>query len=122
MLIQAGMNFNLHFSVLDPDKDAPCKSIADVFQTGSLADFNAVYDFGKKVDVLTIEIEHVNADALEKLEKERVKVFPQSNVVKTVQDKGLQKSFCGKNKIPTAEFRLIESKSELSRHSDFFPF
>ncbi|HXH18278.1 MAG TPA: 5-(carboxyamino)imidazole ribonucleotide synthase [Chitinophagales bacterium] len=122
MLIQAGMNFNLHFSVLDPDKDAPCKSIADEFQAGSLSDFKTVYDFGKKAEVLTIEIEHVNVDALEKLEKEGVKVFPQSHIIRTIQDKGLQKLFYRENKISTAEFRLIESKIELLQHSDFIPF
>lgn len=122
MLIQAGMNFNLHISVLDPDKDAPCKSIADEFKVGSLADFKTVYDFGKKVDVLTIEIEHVNVDALEKLAKEGVKVYPQPQVIKTIQDKGLQKLFYQKNKIPTSEFRLVDSKAELLQTAGLIPY
>lgn len=122
MLIQAGMNFNLHISVLDPDKDAPCKSIADEFKAGSLSDFKTVYDFGKKADVLTIEIEHVNADALEKLVKEGVKVFPQPDVIKTIQDKGLQKLFYHKHKIPSSEFRLIDSKAEIFYTEGLIPF
>jgi len=122
MIIQAGMNFNLRISILDPDKDAPCKSIADVFQVGSLMDFDTVYLFGKKVDLLTIEIEHVNVEALERLEKEGVKVFPQPHIIKTIQDKGLQKLFYQQNKIPTSTFRLIDLKSELLKHTDFFPF
>jgi len=122
MLIQAGMNFNLHISVLDPDKDAPCKSIADEFKVGSLSDFKMVYDFGKKMDVLTIEIEHVNVEALEKLEKEGVKVFPQPDVIKTIQDKGLQKLFYQKHKIPTSEFRLVDSKTELMQTGGLIPF
>lgn len=122
MLIQAGLNFNLHISILDPDKDAPCKSIADVFEVGSLMDFDTVYAFGKKVDLLSIEIEHVNVEALEKLEKEGVKVFPQPHIIKTIQDKGLQKLFYKENNIPTSDFRLIESKTELEQHTDFFPY
>ena len=122
MMIQAGMNFNLHISVLDPDKDAPCKSIADVFQTGSLADFNTIYEFGKNADVLTIEIEHVNVEALEILEREGVKVFPQPQIIKTIQDKGLQKLFYQEQGIPTSAFHLIESKADLSRHAAFLPF
>lgn len=122
MLIQAAMNFNLRISILDPDKDAPCKTIADSFQVGSLMDFDTVYAFGKKVDLLTIEIEHVNVEALEKLEKEGVKVFPQPHIIKTIQDKGLQKLFYQQNAIPTSDFRLIDSKDELTEHSDFLPF
>jgi 5-(carboxyamino)imidazole ribonucleotide synthase len=122
MLIQAGLNFNLSISILDPDKDAPCKSIADVFQVGSLTDFDTVYAFGKKVDLLTIEIEHVNVEALEKLEQEGVKVFPQPHIIKTIQDKGLQKLFYKEHNIPTADFRLIQSHTELAQHTDFFPY
>lgn len=122
MLIQAGMNFNMHFSVLDPDKNAPCKSIADEFTTGRLDNFKTVYEFGKKTDVLTIEIEHVNTSALEKLEKEGVKVFPQPHVIKTVQDKGLQKLFYQKHHIPTAEFRLIDTKADITRTAGLIPF
>ena len=122
MLIQAGMNFNLHFSILDPDKNAPCKFLADRFQNGSLMDFKTVYEFGKKVDLLTIEIEHVNTDALEKLEKEGVKVCPQPKIIKTIQDKGLQKLFYQKNKIPTSEFRLIDSKADIAFTKELIPF
>jgi len=70
MLIQEAINYNISISVLDPDPDAPCKHLCDEFTTGSLNDYQKVYDFGKKVDLLTIEIEKVNVDALEKLEKE----------------------------------------------------
>lgn len=122
MLIQAGMNFNLRISVLDPDKDAPCKSIADAFQVGSLMDFKTVYEFGKKTDLLTIEIEHVNVEALEKLEQEGVKVFPQPRIVKTIQDKGLQKLFYRENRLPSSDFKLAGSASELAQHAAFIPF
>ncbi len=122
MLIQAGMNFNLNISILDPDKDAPCKSLVKNFKVGSLSDFQTVYDFGKDGDVISIEIEHVNVDALEKLEKEGKKVFPQPSIIRTIQDKGLQKLFYQKNGIPTSEFRLTDSKSDLSKHTDLLPF
>ncbi len=122
MLIQAGMNFNLQFSILDPDSNAPCKTIADNFKTGSLTDYETVYQFGQKADVITIEIEHVNADALEKLEQEGKKVFPQPKIIRLIQDKGSQKRFFSENNIPTAPFRLLDSKSEMAEHHDFFPF
>ena len=70
MLMQAGLDFNIYTLVLDPDENAPCKDICNEFFVGSFRDFDTVYEFGRQCDILTIEIEHVNADALEKLEQE----------------------------------------------------
>lgn len=111
MLIQEAVNLNLELFVLDPDQHAPCKHLVPHFTCGSLQDFDTVYQFGKQVDVLTIEIEHVNVEALFKLEEEGVKVFPQPGVLKMVQDKGAQKLFYQENNIPTAPFYLSDDKA-----------
>lgn len=121
MLIQSAMNYNVSVIVLDPDVNAPCKEFASEFHHGSLKNFDTVYNFGKKVDVLTIEIESVNTEALEQLEKEGVKVYPQASVIKLIQDKGLQKEFYKERGIPTAEFFLLENKAELNDFESFFP-
>lgn len=121
MLIQAGIDLNLHFLILDPDADAPCKTLAHEFYHGSFADFETVYNFGKKCDVVTIEIEHVNCDALAKLKAEGIKVYPDPEVIRTIQDKGLQKEFYKKYNLPTADFRLLKDESELAAHQDFLP-
>lgn len=113
MLIQEAINLNISVSVLDPDVDAPCKKLCDKFETGSLTDFETVYNFGKQLDMLTIEIEKVNVDALEKLEEEGVTVYPQARVIRLIQDKGLQKQFFKQNDIPTALFQLMSSKENL---------
>ena len=122
MLIQDALNFNLNISILDPDPEAPCKNIASEFTVGNLLDFDTVYAFGKKMDMLTIEIEHVNVDALEALEKEGVKIFPQPNVLRIVQDKGLQKKFYQENGIATADYFLVENKNDISDFTSHFPF
>ena len=75
MLIQKAIDLDLSISVLDPDPDAPCRHLVEQFQCGSFNDFNTVYSFGKDLDLITIEIEHVNVEALEKLEKEGVLVY-----------------------------------------------
>lgn len=121
MLMQAGLDFNLYTLVLDPDENAPCKHICNEFFVGSFRDFDTVYNFGKKCDVLTIEIEHVNADALEKLEQEGVKVYPDAQTVRTIQDKGLQKEFYKKHNIPTSEFLILKDKAELEDNLHFLP-
>ncbi|MEX0811234.1 MAG: 5-(carboxyamino)imidazole ribonucleotide synthase [Chitinophagales bacterium] len=121
MLIQAAMNYNVSIFVLDPDVNAPCKEFSSEFHHGSLNNFDTVYNFGKKVDVLTIEIENVNTDALEKLESEGVKVYPQASVIRLIQDKGLQKEFYKERGIPTAEFFLLDNKEELHDFESFFP-
>ena len=122
MFIQEAISYNLDVHVLDPDENAPCKDISTTFQVGSLIDFDTVYAFGKGKDVITIEIEHVNADALQKLEDEGVKVFPQPKVLKMIQDKGLQKQFYAENNIPTSDFHLIDNKEGIAQFRSEFPF
>jgi len=122
MLIQEAINYNITTQVLDPDPDAPCKNLCDQFITGSLTDYDTVYNFGKKVDLITIEIEKVNVDALQKLEDEGVLVFPQARVIRLIQDKGLQKEFFKQNDIPSAPFRLISSKENLAEAGFNYPY
>lgn len=121
MLIQTATNYNVHCYVLDPDKDAPCKAFSKEFFCGDLLDFDTVYKFGKSLDLITIEIEHVNVEALKKLQSEGVTVFPQPEIIEMIQDKGLQKEFYKKNNIPTPDFILINDSNELKKNTSFFP-
>ncbi|HEY5690873.1 MAG TPA: 5-(carboxyamino)imidazole ribonucleotide synthase, partial [Cyclobacteriaceae bacterium] len=86
MLIQSGIDFNISFSILDPDPHAPCQQLAE-FQTGKLTDYNTVIQFGEQCDLITIEIENVNTDALYALEKKGKKVFPQPRIIELIQNK-----------------------------------
>ena len=113
MLLYETRKFDIKTSVLDPSKNAPCKIACDTFEVGDLMDFETVYNFGKKVDVLTFEIEHVNIDALELLEKERVTVYPSSNTLRNINDKITQKKFYQTHQIPTSSFQVFNSKDEL---------
>lgn len=121
MFIQEALNYNINTSILDADANAPASVLAHQHTVGNLNDYNAVYNFGKTVDVLTIEIEHVNVQALEQLAKEGVKVYPQPAVLKTIQDKGAQKLFYKTNKLPTADFYLIDKKEDLYNYQHLFP-
>src|SRR6478736_3013939 len=120
MLIQAGIDFNIDFSTLDPDPLAPCRSLAE-FSVGKLTDYNTVLDFGKSCDLITIEIENVNTEALKALEKLGKKVYPQPHVIELIQDKRLQKEFYKRENIPTAPFILTKDKAEISQHLGFLP-
>ncbi|QXV64897.1 5-(carboxyamino)imidazole ribonucleotide synthase [Mucilaginibacter achroorhodeus] len=122
MLIQQSINYNVTVKVLDPDREAPCRRLCSEFVVGSLSDYETVYNFGKKVDLLTIEIEKVNVDALEQLEREGVMVYPQSRIIRLIQDKGLQKQFFKENDIPTAEFQIIATPDQLKNNSIPFPY
>lgn len=122
MLIQAAVNYNLEVHVLDPDPAAPASELAQRFVNGSFADHETVLQFGRQVDVLTVEIEHVNTAALRKLEEEGKRVFPQASVLEMVQDKGIQKQFFERNGFPTSGFVLVEGKAELEKLDDsWFP-
>ena len=120
MLIQSAINFNWEVYTLDPDAQAPCRNISH-FTYGSLKDYETVYRFGKSCDVLTIEIEAVNIEALKQLEKEGVKVFPQPHIIELIQDKRLQKQFYRQEQIPTADFVLTENREELGKYQDWLP-
>jgi 5-(carboxyamino)imidazole ribonucleotide synthase len=122
MLIQEAINYNLTTLVLDPDTDAPCKHLANHFECGSITDFDTVYNFGKKADIITIEIEKVNIEALEQLEKEGKQVFPQSRVIRLIQDKGVQKQFFKENNIPTAPFQLVNTREDIRNSKFAFPY
>jgi 5-(carboxyamino)imidazole ribonucleotide synthase len=122
MMIQSAINLNLDISVLDPDKNAPCRHLVRKFSQGSLTDYDTVYQFGKDKDLITIEIENVNIEALKALEKEGKKVYPQPHIIELIQDKGSQKMFYQRNNIPSPDFFLIENKTQIPKYADYFPF
>ncbi len=121
MFIQEAINLDVHVHVLDPDNSAPCRDICHSFTQGSLTDFETIYQFGKDKDVITVEIENINVEALEKLENEGKKVFPQPRTLKIIKDKGIQKEFYTQHGIPTAPYQLTNSKEEILDHISKFP-
>ncbi len=121
MLLQAAIDLDIKVSCLDPDAEAPCHELAHFFKQGSFQDYESVYQFGKHFEVISIEIEHVNIEALEALEKEGKQVFPQPHVLRMIQDKRLQKQFFADHGFPTAPFVLTESQADISLHADFLP-
>jgi 5-(carboxyamino)imidazole ribonucleotide synthase len=121
MLIQEAINWNVHVYTLDGDPEAPCAKISHEFTCGSITDYETVLNFGKDKNLITVEIENVNIEALEELEKSGIPVFPQPRVLRIIRDKGIQKQFYKDHGIPTADFRLIEA-NEIESHKDFLPF
>ena len=114
MILYETRKYDIATHVLDPSAEAPCRIACNVFQQGDLMDFETVYNFGKKVDVLTFEIEGVNVEALEKLEAEGKKVYPSAKTLRNIQDKGVQKEFYKNHRIPTSPFLVFENKAQLN--------
>ena len=121
MLLQAAVDFDLHVRVLDPDPDAPCRWIAPEFVQGSFRDFDTVYAFGQGCDLITIEIESVNLEALKRLRDEGKRVFPQPEVIEIIQDKRTQKQFYAQHGLPTAEFVLTDTQADVAAQVGFLP-
>lgn len=121
MVIQSAISYNLDVHILDPDANAPCRSICQKFVQGNLKDYDTVYAFGKDCDVITIEIEHVNTEALEQLVADGKKVFPQPELIRLIQDKRVQKTFYQEHGIPTAEFVLTDTKEDVYAQAEFLP-
>ena len=115
MLLTETRKFDITTKVLDPSPDAPCRIACNTFVQGDLTDFNTVYNFGKDVEVLTIEIENVNVEALEKLQTEGVKVYPSPQTIKNIQNKATQKQFYVTHGIPTAPFQVFQNTESLKK-------
>lgn len=113
MLIEAASNWNIQCFVLDPDPECACAHLAYQFTCGSFKDFETVYAFGQQLDKITIEIEHVNVEALVQLKEEGKIIYPDPEVLKIIQDKGKQKLFYEDNDLPTAYFQLLDNKDEI---------
>ncbi|MEH1008697.1 5-(carboxyamino)imidazole ribonucleotide synthase [Winogradskyella sp. ECml5-4] len=118
MMLYDTRKFDIYTCVLDSSPDAPSRLACDEFTVGDLLDYDTVINFGKQVDVLTFEIENVNVDALETLEKQGVKVFPSSKTLRTIQNKATQKLFYRDHNIPTADFSRFAYTSEIDEAVD----
>ncbi len=121
MLLQAAANFDVTTYVLENDAQCPAAHLCHHFTLGNIQSYEAVYHFGKNLDALTIEIEAVNVEALEQLEKEGVKIYPTPSAIRTIKNKVLQKQFYKDNEIPTAPFFITQHASDLLAHTDFLP-
>lgn len=126
MLLYSTRKWDIRTFVLDPNYEAPAKLACDVFIQGDLTDYQTVLDFGKKVDILTIEIENINIKALYKLKKEGVKIFPQPEIIEIIQNKSSQKEFYIKNNIPTSNYKSFSNleslKNAIAKGNLSFPF
>ena len=121
MLLQASANYVVDTFILENDENCPAAHFCKHFIKGDITDFETVYKFGKNLDAITIEIENVNVEALEKLEAEGVKVYPKPSAIKTIKNKILQKEFYNYHQIPTAPFVITQNKNELLSHVELLP-
>jgi 5-(carboxyamino)imidazole ribonucleotide synthase len=121
MLLQAGANYQVETHVLENNGDCPAADLCRHFVKGDIRDFDAVYNFGKGLNAITIEIENINVEALEKLEQEGVKIYPRPEVLRTIKNKLLQKQYYESHQIPSAAYKLTNSRSEVEAVKDFLP-
>jgi 5-(carboxyamino)imidazole ribonucleotide synthase len=110
MLLPIAHQWNISTYVLDPSENCSCAAICHHFIKGDFNDYATVYQFGQLVDVLTIEIEHVNTQALLDLQKEGKRIYPEPQSLNIIKDKGLQKLHYAEHQIPTSPFKLYENK------------
>lgn len=121
MLLECADPFQVETHILENDEDCPSRQLCDHFTKGDIRDYESVYSFGKKLDCVTIEIEQVNVDALEQLEKEGVRVIPKPSVLRIIQNKITQKEFYKYHHIPSPDFRITKNKGDLVNLIDFLP-
>ena len=126
MVLDVANKWGLKVYVLDSSEKCPSSKLCSRFFQGDLMDFDTVINFGKMVDILTIEIENVNVEALKFLESNGLEVLPQSKVIEIIQDKSRQKQFYSNNQIPTSSYKILkgigELKDNISKGEISFPF
>lgn len=121
MLLQEAANYPVETYVLENDDQCPAAHLCHHFTKGDIRNYDDVYNFGKNLDTITIEIENVNIDALEQLEREGKRVYPKPSVLRTICNKALQKEYYTANQIPTADYILTKNTAELEAAKDFLP-
>ncbi len=114
MMIAPCIDLGVEVYFLDPNSQCSVSEFTNHLTVGDFKDYDTVLAFGRMVDVLTVEIEHVNVEALEQLESEGKSVYPSSKVLRTIQDKGLQKQFYKDNHIPTSDFECVENTAAIT--------
>lgn len=126
MLLTETRKFDIQTLVLEPSEEAPARYSCNGFYKGSLMDYNTVYQFGKMVNLLTIEIENVNLDALDQLEEEGLPIYPSPKTLRLIQNKGKQKDYYVSNDIPTSPHQrfvdLNDLRNALAKDELEFPF
>lgn len=122
MFIQEAANFDVQVHILDGSSNGPSGQLATSFTEGDITNYEDVFNFGKSLDLLTVEIENVNIQALFDLEKEGVKVFPQPRVLSIIKDKGIQKEFYRENNLPTSDFELLDANTPSDELEKRIPF
>ena len=113
MILDETNKIDLEVSILDPNKNSPCKNLTKNFIQGDFNDFDTVLNFGLAHDIISYEIEHINVDALDELVSKGIEVQPSPEILRIIQDKNLQKSFFKENNFPTSDFSYFNSKNDL---------
>lgn len=121
MLLQAAANYPVETFVMENDDECPAAHLCNHFTKGNINDYNDVYNFGKQLDAITIEIESVNVEALQKLEEEGVKVYPKPSSLAIIKNKILQKNFYESINVPSPAFIITQNKNELKNQKNFLP-
>lgn len=121
MLLQAAANYPVETFLMENDPQCPAAHLCHHFTKGDIGQYDDVYNFGKGLDGLTIEIESVNEEALERLEAEGVRIYPKPSALRIIKSKIEQKSFYLRNGIPTSPFVLTGHIGELQAHTAFLP-
>ena len=121
MLLQEAANYPVQVSVMEKDPSCPSAKLCHHFITGDITNYDDVIRFGERLDVITIEIENVNVEALFELEKRGCRIIPKPQALQTIKNKILQKEFYTEHQIPTASYKVLQNRDELKNNIDFLP-
>lgn len=122
MMILDAKRLDTYFVILDPTPKCPADSIADEHIVADFDDVRAFHELADKVDVITYEFEHINAQALQELEAEGHKVYPSSETLLHIQNKYNQKMWLRQNDLPVPDFKKVETPEDIREAGKIFGY
>ncbi|XP_010520845.2 PREDICTED: phosphoribosylaminoimidazole carboxylase, chloroplastic-like [Tarenaya hassleriana] len=122
MLCEAASQMAIKVMVLDPSENCPASALSYSHMVGSFDVSATVEEFAKRCGVLTVEIEHVDVETLEKLEQQGVDCQPKASTIRIIQDKYMQKVHFSQHGIPLPEFMEIDDMEGAKRAGETFRY
>ena len=113
MMILEAKRLGFYVVILDPAADCPAHSISDKHIVAGFDEHSGYFELAKEVDIITYEFEHINAEALEILEKKGHVIYPSVSSLKTIQNKYSQKQVLSARGIPVPRFAKVSSLDDI---------
>lgn len=119
MICFDAQKLGFHTVVFVDQKDSPASFVTNKTIVANYDDQAALEEFASLVDVVTFEFENIPFAAADFLTS-KVPFYPNPEILKTTQNRILEKNFLNSIGVRTAEYAEISSLEDLKKHLQIF--